>query len=185
MSQEPYYNATAEETAEMLGTDTVRGLSGEEARKRLTEYGRNEFRRAKRKSLLVKFFAQFRSFMIIVLLVAAVISGVVGYMHGEGFTDAVIILGIVVLNACIGVFQEARAEKSLDAMERMSAPHSKVVRDGRMRVVESQELVPGDLVVLETGDSVPADMRLTEAVNLKVQEAALTGESVPEEKFVR
>lgn len=185
MSQEPYYNATAEETAEKLSTDTVRGLSGEEARKRLTEYGRNEFRRAKRKSLLVKFFAQFRSFMIIVLLVAAVISGVVGYMHGEGFMDAVIILGIVVLNACIGVFQEARAEKSLDALERMSAPHSKVVRDGRMRVVGSQELVPGDLVVLETGDSVPADMRLTEAVNLKVQEAALTGESVPEEKFVR
>ena len=121
--------------------------------------------------------------MIIVLLVAAAISGVVGTMNGEGFTDAIIILFIVVLNAIIGVLQESKAERSLDALERMSSPHCKVVRDGQAVVIESRELVVGDVVLLDTGDSVPADLRLVEAANLKVQEAALTGESVPEEKF--
>jgi Ca2+-transporting ATPase len=121
--------------------------------------------------------------MIIVLLLAAVISGVVGYLHGEGFTDAIIILFIVVLNACIGVAQEAKAEKSLEALEKMSAPHCKALRDGEVQVIESRELVPGDVVTLDTGDSIPADLRLAEAINLKITDAALTGESVPEEKF--
>lgn len=184
MTQRPFYNLTVEETAKELATDSLRGLSDSEAQARLSRYGYNEFRKVKHKSLAAKFFDQFKSFMIVVLLVAAVISGVIGYLHGEGFTDALIILGIVILNALIGVFQEAKAEKSLDALERMSTPHSKVIREGQLKVIESRELVPGDVVALETGDSVPADMRLSEAVNLKVQEAALTGESVPEEKFV-
>lgn len=172
-----------EETAKALQTDPIRGLSQSQAQERLSRAGYNEFRKVKHKSLAVKFLNQFKSFMIIVLLAAAIISGVIGYLHGEGFTDALIILGIVILNAVIGVLQEAKAEKSLDALERMSTPHSKVIRNGQLSVIESRELVPGDLVVLETGDSVPADLRLTEAVNLKVQESALTGESVPEEKF--
>lgn len=183
MSQEPFYNYSVEETGKRLDTDIVQGLSEEEVNERRAKYGYNEFRKVKHQSMVVKFLNQFKSFMIIVLLAASVISGIVGYMHGEGFTDAVIILVIVLLNACIGVFQEAKAEKSLDALEKMSSPHSKVMRDGQLYVIESRELVPGDVVVLETGDAVPADVRLTETVNLKVQEAALTGESVPEEKF--
>ena len=121
--------------------------------------------------------------MIIVLLIAAAISGVTGYMNGEGITDALIILVILIANAIIGVFQESKAEKSLDALEKLSAPHCKVVRDGEHDIIESRELVVGDIVEIDTGDSVPADLRLIEAVNLKIQEAALTGESVPVEKI--
>ncbi|MDR0419004.1 MAG: calcium-translocating P-type ATPase, PMCA-type [Prevotellaceae bacterium] len=184
MSQKNYYNLTAEEVVEDLQSSLDNGLSKEEARKRLDEYGHNEFKKKKKKSVIFKFLAQFKSFMIIVLLIAAVISGVVGYMHGEGFADAIIILFIVVLNAIIGTIQEAKAEQSLETLERMSAPHCKVVRDGQVEVIESKELVPGDIVILETGDAIPADLRLVESVNLKIQDAALTGESVPEEKFI-
>ncbi len=159
------------------------GLTDAEARKRLERDGYNEFAKKKHKTLAVKFLEQFKSFMIIVLLVAAVVSGVVGYMHGEGFVDAIIILAIVILNAVIGVIQEAKAEKSLEALEKLSAPFSKVVRGGQVESVPSREIVVGDVVVIETGDLVPADIRLTEAVNLKISEASLTGESVPEDKI--
>lgn len=176
---------SVEETAKHFRSHTVSGLSAAEAAERLRRNGPNAFEKAKHKSLWVKFLNQFKSFMIVVLLAAAAVSGVVGSLNGEGFTDTIIILAIVVLNAIVGVMQEAKAEKSLDALEKMSAPHCKVVRDGEVHVIESQNLVVGDVVELETGDSVPADLRLTEAVNLKIQEAALTGESVPEEKFTR
>ncbi len=178
-----YYNNSVEEVIEMFDTSLESGLSTEEVQKRLTQYGFNEFSKKKGKSLLTKFLAQFQSFMIIVLLVAAVISGIVGFMNGEGFTDAIIILFIVVLNACIGVAQETKAEKSLEALEKMTVPHCKVVRNGKTQVIESRELVPGDVVTLDTGDSIPADLRLVEAINLKTTDAALTGESVPKEKF--
>ena len=158
------------------------GLSSEEARKRLERDGFNEFTRKKHTSLAVKFLNQFKSFMILVLIAAAAVSGIVGVMNGEGFTDVIIILAITVVNAIIGVFQETKAEKSLDALEQMSAPHCKVVRDGDVHVIATRELVKGDLVVIGTGDTVPADIRLTETANLKIQEAALTGESVPVEK---
>jgi P-type Ca2+ transporter type 2C len=177
-----YYNCSEKQTAEELHTDIECGLSAAEASRRLSEHGPNELAQTPHTSLVVKFFAQFKSFMIIVLIIAGIVSGVVGYLNGEGFTDTIIILAIVVLNAVIGVAQEAKAEKSLDALKRMSAPHCKVVRDGKLQVVESRSLVPGDIVEVETGDSVPADIRLTEAVNLKIQEAALTGESLPVEK---
>lgn len=180
-----YYNLTPEQTARELATDPEKGLTDSQVGSLRGQYGFNEFEKTKHTGLLRKFLDQFKSFMIIVLLVAAAISGVVGYLNGEGFSDAVIILVIVLLNACIGVAQEAKAEKSLDALEKLSSPHSKVIRGGELRVIDSRELVPGDVVVLETGDSVPADLRLVEAVNLKVQEAALTGESVPEEKFTQ
>ncbi len=163
-------------------TNLETGLSSEEAARRLSEFGYNEFEKTKRRSLIGKFFDQFKSFMIIVLLVAAGVSGVTGYIEGEGFTDAIIILAIVIINAIIGVAQEAKAEKSLEALERLSAPQCKVIRDSEMKLMASRELVPGDLVVLDTGDSVPADLKLTEVSNLKIQEAALTGESVPVEK---
>ncbi len=183
MSQKPFYNLGVSQVEQELSTSLDKGLSTEEARSRTEKYGFNEFQKKKKKSLLVKFFEQFKSFMIIVLLVAAAISGVIGYLHGEGFTDAIIILAIVIINAIIGVAQEAKAEQSLEALEKMTVPQCKVLRDGRVQVVESRVLVPGDVVLLDTGDAIPADLRLAEAINLKVQDSALTGESVPEEKF--
>ncbi len=179
-----YYRRSAEEAAAELETDLNSGLSSQEAADRLNRYGYNELGETKHTSLAVKFLCQFKSFMIIVLIFAGIVSGVVGYMNGEGFTDAIIILAIVLLNAIIGVVQEAKAEKSLDALKKMSAPHCKVFRDGRLQILESRCLVPGDVVEIETGDSIPADIRLTEAVNLKVQEAALTGESAPVGKSI-
>lgn len=176
------YKFSVAEIASELRTSVESGLSSEEAKRRVAANGYNEFAKRKQKSLIVKFLEQFKSFMIIVLIVAAIVSGAVGIHNGEGFTDAIIILAIVVINAIIGVAQEAKAEKSLEALERMSAPHAKVVRDGNVVVIEARELVVGDVVEIETGDSVPADLRLTEAVNLKIGEAALTGESLPVEK---
>ena len=121
--------------------------------------------------------------MIIVLIIAAIVSGIVGYIQGEGITDSIIIMIVVIVNAIIGVAQENKAEKSLEALKKLSSYSAKVVRDGKILVVPSKDLVPGDLVVLETGDYVPADIRITEAVNLKSQESSLTGESVPVEKY--
>ena len=120
--------------------------------------------------------------MIIVLIIAAIVSGAVGIAEGEGITDTIIILIVVVLNAIIGVVQESKAEKSLEALQKLSAHASKVVRNGKVAVVQSRELVPGDVVVLDTGDYVPADLRIVESANLKSQEASLTGESVPVDK---
>lgn len=177
-----YYKLSEKEVEKELGTDLETGLTASEAEKRILEYGLNEFAQAKHTSLAAKFLNQFKSFLIVVLIFAGIVSGVVGMIEGEGFTDAIIILAIVLINAAIGTFQESKAEKSLDALKRMSAPHCKVVRDGKLQMVESRFLVPGDIVELESGDSVPADIRLTEAVNLKIQESALTGESLPAEK---
>ncbi len=177
-----FFNLSAGEAAARLETDAAAGLPLPESEKRRARHGWNEFEKAERKTLFDRFKEQFRSVMILILLAAAVISGVVGVLHGEGATDALIILLIVVVNACIGVAQEAKAEKALEALEKMSAPRCKVVRNGKIAVVPSRDLVPGDVVVIETGDQVPADLRLTEAVNLQIQEAALTGESLPENK---
>ena len=142
----------------------------------------NELKQKKKKSLFVKFLEQFKDFMIIVLIIAAIVSGAVGIAEGEGITDTIIILIVVVLNAIIGVVQESKAEKSLEALQKLSVHASKVVRNGKVAVVQSRELVPGDVVVLDTGDYVPADLRIVESANLKSQEASLTGESVPVDK---
>ena len=183
MTQE-YYRQSVKDMTEQLGVNPAEGLSPAEAAARLERNGANEFAKTKHTSLLVKFLSQFKSFMILVLMAAAIISGVVGYIGGEGMTDAIIIMAIVVINAIIGVAQEAKAEKSLDALEQMSAPHCKVRRGGEVQIIPSRELVVGDVVVIETGDSVPADLRLTDAQNLQIQEAALTGESLPVDKSV-
>ena len=179
-----FYDMSVDAVTEFLKTNLEKGLSSAEAAERLKRDGYNEFRKVKHSSLLAKFVAQFKSFMIIVLLISAVVSGVVGYMNGEGIADALIILAIVIINAIIGVAQENKAEKSLDALERMSAPQCKVRRDGDVRVIEARELVVGDVVVVEAGDVVPADIRLTEVANLQVQEASLTGESLHVDKSV-
>ena len=177
-----YYQQSVEQVVRHLKTNLTQGLSSTDVTALQERDGLNEFAKKQHTSLWQKFIAQFKSFMIIVLLVAAVISGVTGYMNGEGITDAIIILSILIVNAIIGVFQEAKAENALDALEKLSAPHCKVIRNGEHQVIESRELVVGDIVEIETGDSVPADLRLVESVNLKIQEAALTGESLPVEK---
>lgn len=177
-----YYQQSVEQVVRQLKTNLTQGLSITDVTALQERDGLNEFAKKQHTSLWQKFIAQFKSFMIIVLLVAAVISGVTGYMNGEGITDAIIILSILIVNAIIGVFQEAKAENALDALEKLSAPHCKVIRNGEHQVIESRELVVGDIVEIETGDSIPADLRLVESVNLKIQEAALTGESLPVEK---
>lgn len=177
-----YYNREAGELIRELGSNDSSGLNTDEVRKRLEQYGFNQIESKSRKSFLRMFLEQFRSFMIIILLVAAAISGVVGVMEGEGLLDTYIILGILFVNALIGAVQEKKAETSLEALKELAAPLSKVLRNGSVTEVSTRELVPGDIVILETGAVIPADIRLTEAVNLKIQESSLTGESVPVDK---
>ena len=182
MAEKNWFNLSAKETEKELSSNSQKGLSLEEVQKRQQEYGFNELKAKKKKSLLTKFLEQFKDFMIIVLIISAIVSGVVGVMEGEGITDTIIILIVIIVNAIIGVAQENKAEKSLEALQKLSSHAAKVIRDGKMVVVPSRELVPGDIVILETGDYIPADLRIIEAFNLKSQEAALTGESVPVEK---
>ena len=177
-----WFNKTVEETSKTLETNIEKGLNKEQVEEKRKQYGFNELKAKKKKSLFVKFLEEFKDFMIIILIIAAVISGIVGVIEGEGITDTVIILIVVVVNAIIGVAQENKAEKSLEALQKLSSHASKVIRDGNLVVIPARELVPGDIVVLETGDYIAADLRLIEAVNLKVQESSLTGESVPVEK---
>jgi Ca2+-transporting ATPase len=177
-----FYNQEISEIINSFKTDTDTGLRTDEIQRRLGEYGYNQLASKKKKSFVRMFFEQFKSFMIIILLIAAAISGVVGVMDGEGLLDTLVILGILILNAFVGAFQERKAETSLEALKSLAAPISKVLRDGVIKEIPSRELVPGDIVILETGAVIPADLRLTEAVNLKIQESSLTGESVPVEK---
>ena len=177
-----FYNQGTNEILEKLKTDETSGLSTEEANRRLVEYGYNQLTSKRKKSLFQIFMAQFKSFMIIILLIAAAISGVVGIMEGEGLIDTFVILGILILNAIVGAYQERKAESSLEALKNLAAPETKVFRDGVITEIPTRDLVPGDIVILETGAVIPADLRLTEAVNLKIQESSLTGESVPVDK---
>ena len=182
MENKSWFNKTIEEVEEELNTTSDKGLSNEEIEKRREKYGLNELEAKKKKSLLQKFLDQFKDFSIIILIIAAIVSGIVGVAEGEGVTDTVIILLVVLLNAIIGVTQESKAEKSLEALQKLTAHASKVIRNGKLEVVPAKDLVPGDIVVLDTGDYIPADLRIIEAVNLKSQESSLTGESVPVEK---
>lgn len=182
MEKNNWFNRKVEDVEKELNTDLEKGLATEEVQKRQEKYGLNELKAKKKKSLLQKFLEQFKDFSIIVLIIAAIVSGVVGVAEGEGITDTIIILIVVIVNAIIGVTQEAKAEKSLEALQKLTDHASKVIRNGEITVVPAKELVPGDIVVLDTGDYIPADLRILEAVNLKSQEASLTGESVPVEK---
>ena len=177
-----YFNKKVDEVQKELETDIENGLNKEETEEKRKKYGFNELEAKKKESLLVKFLKQFKDFMIIILIIAAIVSAFVGVKEGEGFTDSIIIMVVVIVNAIIGLVQENKAEKSLEALQKLSAHASKVIRNGELQVIPARELLPGDIVVLETGDYVPADIRLTEAINLKIQESALTGESVPIEK---
>lgn len=177
--RDTFYTQNADDVLTSLGS-SAEGLTGEEASKRLTEYGRNELDEGEKRTLLAKFLDQFKDLMIIILLVAAVLSVIT--TGGHDWADAVIILAVVVLNAAFGVYQEGQAEAAIEALKNMSSPVARVLRDGHVVEVDSKDLVPGDVVMLEAGDVVPADMRLLEANSLKIEEAALTGESVPVEK---
>src|SRR5574344_1724087 len=156
-----------------FGTDLNNGLTQDNLEKRTEKYGFNELREGKKKSTFVKFLEQFKDFMIIVLIISAIISGIVGVKQEgiSGITDTIIILIVVIANAIIGVLQENKAEKSLEALQKLSSHVAKVMRNGKLEVVPSRELVPGDIVILETGDYVPADLRIIEAANLKSQES--------------
>ena len=176
-----HYCEEKERVLEALNT-TEAGLSGEEASQRQSREGKNKLREPKGKSLAARFLEQLADPMILILLAAAAVSGVLGYIEGEGYTDVIIILSVVLLNAILGVYQESKAEKAIEALQQMSAATCKVLRDGMLTVLPSEELVPGDVVLLEAGDAVPADGRLLQAAALKIEEAALTGESVPAEK---
>ena len=178
-----FFCVSREETLQALGVDPKRGLSAGECQRRRARYGRNELQAAKRRGVLLRFFSQFQDLMVLILLAAAGVSFAVSWARGDGeYVDSLIILAIVVVNALIGTIQEMRADKAIEALKKLSSPHAQVLRDGRRQRVESWELVPGDIVILQAGDLVPADLRLLRSVELKAEESALTGESVPAEK---
>ncbi len=183
MEKKKWYNISVEDTVKSLNSNLEHGLTEEEVTKRIEEHGYNELIQKKKKTFLEKFMAQFKDFMIIVLIFAAFVSGVVGVLEHEGINDSIIILLIVIVNAVIGVLQENKAEKSLEALKKLSSHTAKVLRNGHLVVLPARELVPGDVIILETGDYITADLRLTDAINLRIEEASLTGESVPVEKI--
>ena len=163
---------------------TPDGLTDAEAARRLAEKGPNKLAEGKKVTTLQRFLQQLSDPMIIILLVAAAVSGVTAAYSGESFADVFIILIVVLINAVLGVYQESKAEKAIEALQEMTAATSKVIRGGKQVSLKSEELVPGDVVVLEAGDAVPADGRILESASLKIEEAALTGESVPVNKVV-
>lgn len=175
------YWKSSEEVMQELGT-TPTGLNREEVLVRLEKVGRNQLEEGKKTSLLVRFFKELCDPMVIVLLAAATVSAITAIYANESFTDVFIILMVVVVNAILGVYQESKAEKAIEALAKMSAATSKVMRNHIMQIVKSEELVPGDIILLEAGDAVPADARIIECASLKVEEAALSGESVPVSK---
>jgi len=172
-----WHSLDIEEIVRRLDTHLDKGLSEEEAQRRLKQYGPNELLEGKSRSVWQMFADQFKDFMIIVLFVAAIVSALL-----SEWTDAIVIIIVVVLNAVLGVVQEYRAEQALAALKKMAAPNAKVMRDGQVKVIPASDLVPGDIVILDAGDYVPADLRLIEAANLKAEESSLTGESVPVDK---
>ena len=178
-----WQSLTKEDCAEKLKTSLQSGLTPEQAAERLREYGGNELARPKRKSLFLRLAAQLSDFMVIILLIAAGISFVTSWLQKDSdYIDAIIILVIVMVDAVTGLIQESRAERAIEALQKLSSPKASVVRAGKEFEIPSEQLVPGDLVAVETGDLVPADLRLTESVDLKAEESALTGESLPGEK---
>lgn len=177
-----FYLQTAEEVfSEVKGSAS--GLSSQEAEKRLLENGKNKLEEGKKKSIVRRLFEQFTDPMIIILIVAAVISGITAVMEKEFPTDVIIILAVVIINAVLGVYQESKAEAAIEALQEMAAATSKVLRDGKVMQIHSEDLVVGDIILVEAGDSVPADARIIESASLKIEEAALTGESVPANKI--
>lgn len=176
-----YYKLTTKETLEQVRS-CMDGLHADDAMQRLSQNGPNKLKETKKKGWIVKFLEQFKDVMLIILMISAVLSAFVSVKTGEPFTDTIIIFFVVFLNAILGVVQESKAEKAIDALKKMSLPYIKVKRDNKVLSIKTEELVVGDIVLIEAGDTIPADMRIIISHSLKVEEAALTGESVPEEK---
>ena len=175
-----WYTMPLGEVLKKLRSDLNTGLREEQVEDIRKIYGENKLSEKKKESIIIKFFKQFNDFMIIILIVASIISAVMSYVEGKNdYLDSVIIILIVVVNAIMGVVQEAKAEKSLESLKKMSAPTAKVKRNGVVKTVQSTELVPGDYIIIEAGSYIPADSRLIKAYNLKVEESSLTGETVP------
>ncbi|TFZ41318.1 cation-translocating P-type ATPase [Soehngenia longivitae] len=172
-----WYNKSADEALKELNVDPTKGLDTASAKERLEKYGANELKEEKGKSFFKKLLAQFSDFLVLILIAAALVSFFIGETQ-----DSIVIIAIVIVNAMLGLYQEGKAEKALDALKKMASPTAKVVRDGKTVEIGSRELVPGDIVILETGDIVPADLRIIDSKNLKIEEASLTGESVAVEK---
>lgn len=170
------YNQSVEEVLQTLST-SPQGLSEEEARERQKHFGKNALKEALKKSLAVRFLEQFKSFIFLILGIAAIVSYLIGDLK-----SSLIILAVMIINAGLGVYQESKAEKAIEAIRKMASPQAEVRRNGTVKLIPAEELVMGDIVILETGDHIPADLRLTEAANLRIEESALTGESVPVEK---
>lgn len=172
-----WFSKTSNEIMEQLNTNLNEGLSSEEAAKRLNEFGANKLKAKPKKTILQLFFAQINDILIYILLGAAVLSAIM-----KDYNEAVIILIVVLINAVVGVVQESKAEKALEALKKLSTPKAVVKRDGELKEIPSEEVVPGDIIILDAGRYIPADLRLIETANLKIEESALTGESVPSEK---
>ena len=182
MKQQEYVQTPQELIAELDTSPS--GLSSEEAAARLEKYGPNKLKDAEKPTLLQRFIEQLKDPMLIILMIAAAVSAVTNFISGESFAEVFIILIVVLLNAVLGVFQESKAEAAIEALQTMTAATCKVLRDGKQISLHSDQLVPGDIVLLEAGDAVPADGRLLESASLKIEEAALTGESVPVNKII-
>lgn len=178
--QKQWHRLSIEETAEEFDVTVDHGIKTETIEARKATYGLNELEKKKETTIFQMFIEQFKDYMILILIIASIVSIFIGEI-----TDAIVILAIVVLNACVGVYQEYRAGKALEALQKMSAPNAKVLRDGEIVSIPSVDILPGDIVLLETGDYVPADVRIIESVNLQIDEAALTGESVPVDKLTQ
>lgn len=172
-----WYKGKKEEIVKNLGGNIEKGLSDSQVHQRIEKYGHNELEEKAKETLLSKIIAQFNDFLVLILIAAAVISISVGEVR-----DSLVIIAVVIINACLGIYQEGKAEKALESLQKLTSQTAKVIRNGELEVVLSSNLVPGDIVVLEVGDIVPADIRLVESSNLKIEEASLTGESVPVEK---
>ncbi len=179
-----FYSKSKEEVLEALGADEKKGLEPGKITELQEKFGKNKLREKKKKTMLQRFLDQFKDVMILILIAAAVVSFVIACIEGnpKEFFEPALILLIVIVNAIMGVMQESKAEKALDALKNMSAPHARVIRGGEEKLIDASELVPGDIIKLEAGDFVPADARLLTSVSLKSEESALTGESVPSEK---
>ena len=168
------------EVQKILKTNAEKGLSKTEAIKRLEEYGKNILKERKKENLFIKFIKQFNDFMIIILIIASILSAVIAYIQGTGdYIDSIIIIAIVVFNALMGLMQEYKAEKSIEALKDLSSPIAKVKRDGKIKEIDAKFIVPGDIIILESGNFVPADARIIKESNLKVEESSLTGEPIP------
>ena len=175
-----WHTLSSLEVEKKLNTNQSKGLRTKEAILRLKTFGYNKLNEGKKTNIIVKFINEFKDFMIIILLISALISAALSYFQGTNdYMDSIIIVVIVFFNAIMGLIQQNKAEKSLEALKKLSSPNAKVIRNSKVEFINSTELVPGDIILLEAGNLVPADARLISSYNLKIEESALTGEAVP------